>query len=73
MICSQTWNKRSKHIKVLVTHKTYKLAMMKIEIQNTKITKLNREAKAKNKPTKLSKENNHRESNLVIFSLYSNK
>jgi hypothetical protein len=47
--------------------------MLKIEIQNANITKLNQGAKAKNKPTKLSKENNHRESNLVIFSLYSNK
>lgn len=42
--------------------------MMKIEIQNTNIMKLNQEAKAKNKATKLSKENNHHESNLVIFS-----
>jgi hypothetical protein len=41
---------------------------MKIEIQNTNITKFNQEAKAKNKPTKLSKENNDHESNLVIFS-----
>jgi hypothetical protein len=41
---------------------------MKIKIQNTNITKLTQEAETKNKPTKLSKENNHHESNLVIFS-----
>jgi hypothetical protein len=57
--------KIKKHIEVLVPHKTYKLAMMKIQIQNTNITKPNQKPKAKNKPTKLS---NHHESNLVIFS-----
>ncbi len=37
------------------------------KVQTINIKKLNQEAKAKNKPTKLSKKSNH-QSNLIIFS-----
>jgi hypothetical protein len=45
--CSQTWS-----VKVHITHKTYKLIMMK-ENQNINIKKFNQKEKDKNKPSKL--------------------
>ncbi len=54
--------------KVLVTPKHRKLIIMKSEskVQTTNTKKFNQKAKSKNKPTKLSKGNNH-QTNLVTF------
>ncbi len=66
IICLQTWNKRSR------THQgscpTQNIQTCNDENRNSKYYKTYQEAKAKNKPTKLSRENNHQESNLVVFS-----